>query len=268
MRLLQTGLLLLLIAATVVEAAPRNRRAMRRSRQATTTNNYVRSYQTTPSTSYRPAANTYVPGRVLASSVTVVPSTPAASALPADVKAQDFVAMAPVDTPAPQLSPSDVESTSDALPSVEASDTSDVAESPVVNDSQVQAASHDEPAEEPAEAAAAPVEVTAAEPAVVQTATPQNSAMAELNYTRSRRGLPALIEDPALSAVAWQKASIQANRGAMFHPGGSMGGARFEGVGMGPQFITCYQYSNVGTYAGAATVVGRNGQRYHCLLIR
>lgn len=263
MRLLQTGLLLLLIAVTVVEAAPRNRRAMRRSRQATTTNNYVRSYQTTPSTSYRPADNTYVPGRVLASSVTVVPSTPTASASPAVVKAQDVVAMAPVDTPAPQLSPSDVESTGDALPSVEASESTSVAESVVVNDSQVQAASHDEPVE----AAASPVEVTAAAPAVVRT-TPQNSAMAELNYTRSQRGLPALIEDPALSAVAWQKASIQANRGAMFHPGGSMGGARFEGVGMGPQFITCYQYSNVGTYAGAATVVGRNGQRYHCLLIR
>ena len=94
------------------------------------------------------------------------------------------------------------------------------------------------------------------------------SAIAEVNALRARRGLSPLIEDASLSAVAHQKASIQAQRGAMGHPSGSMGGARYEGVGMGNQFIACYLYSNVGKYAGAATVVGANGQRYHCLLIR
>ena len=95
-----------------------------------------------------------------------------------------------------------------------------------------------------------------------------NSALTELNTIRARRGLRALIEDPSLSAIAHQKASIQANRGAMYHPGGTMGGARYEGVGMGPQFTTCYQDATNVTYAGAATVTGRNGQRYHCLLVK
>lgn len=93
-------------------------------------------------------------------------------------------------------------------------------------------------------------------------------AIAEVNSIRARRGLPPFVEDPSLSAVAYQKASIQANRGAMGHPGGSMGGARFEGVGMGREFTSCYLYSTGGQYAGAASVPGRNGQRYHCLLVR
>jgi|GEM_PF-6228141 len=95
-----------------------------------------------------------------------------------------------------------------------------------------------------------------------------NSALAELNRIRASKGLRALIEDQSLSAIAHQKASIQANRGAMYHPGGSMGGARYEGVGMGPRFTTCYQDATNVTYAGAATVLGRNGTRYHCLLVR
>ena len=94
------------------------------------------------------------------------------------------------------------------------------------------------------------------------------AALAEVNSIRTQRGLHAFIEDESLSAVAHKKASIQANRGWMGHPGGSMGGARYEGVGVGNRFISCYLYSNVGRYAGAASVVGRNGQRYHCLLIR
>ena len=108
-------------------------------------------------------------------------------------------------------------------------------------------------------------------PTVVQSApavSNAGSAIAEANTLRIQRGLPPFIEDPSLSAVAYNKASIQANAGQMYHPGGSMGGARYEGVGMGQQFLTCYLYSNVGQYAGAATVVGRNGQRYHCLLVK
>lgn len=105
-------------------------------------------------------------------------------------------------------------------------------------------------------------------PAVSSESTTPESAMDEVNAIRAQQGLPEFIEDPSLTAVAYSKAAIQANRGAMGHPGGSMGGARYEGVGMGYRFTTCYLYSNAGRYAGAATVVGRNGQRYHCLLIR
>lgn len=105
-------------------------------------------------------------------------------------------------------------------------------------------------------------------PSVVSQPATTGSAIAEVNAIRARQGLPAFIEDPSLSAVAHQKATIQANRGAMFHPGGSMGGARYEGVGMGAQFTSCYLHSNIGQYAGAATVVSANGQRYHCLLIK
>lgn len=122
-------------------------------------------------------------------------------------------------------------------------------------------------------ATAAPIIVASAEaisiptqPSVVGVAT--GSALAEVNALRAARGLPAFIEDASLTSVAYHKASIQANRNAMGHPGGSMGGARYEGVGMGYQFTSCYLYSNVGRYAGAATVTGRNGQRFHCLLIR
>lgn len=99
-------------------------------------------------------------------------------------------------------------------------------------------------------------------------ASPSYSALSELNGIRARRGLHPLVEDPALSAIAYRKASIQANRRVMYHPGGSMGGARFEGVGMGARFTTCYQDSRAATVAGAATVTGANGQRYHCLLLK
>ena len=106
--------------------------------------------------------------------------------------------------------------------------------------------------------------------ATPQQTTPSSgrSAIAEVNALRAQRGLPAFQEDPSLSAIARQKASIQAQRGVMAHPGGTMGGARYEGVGMGQSFISCYLYSNVGRTAGAASVRGANGQRFHCLLIR
>lgn len=96
----------------------------------------------------------------------------------------------------------------------------------------------------------------------------RGSSIAEVNAIRARRGLQPFIEDPALTAVAYRKASMQARRGRMFHPGGSMGGARYEGVGVGSRFSACYLFSQGSRYAGAATVVGRNGRRYHCLLIR
>ena len=103
---------------------------------------------------------------------------------------------------------------------------------------------------------------------VTKAASTTNAALAELNAIRARRGLFALVEDPSLTVIAQRKATIQANAGAMYHPGGSMCSARYEGVGMGPQFISCYQNATNVRYAGAASVVGRNGQRFHCLLLR
>ena len=97
---------------------------------------------------------------------------------------------------------------------------------------------------------------------------PVNAALAELNSIRNRRGLHSLIEDPSLTAIARHKASIQAGRNRMYHPGGSMGSARYEGVGMGPQFTSCYQDATNVRYAGAATVASRSGNRFHCLLVR
>lgn len=90
----------------------------------------------------------------------------------------------------------------------------------------------------------------------------------EVNQLRAQRGLPPFVRDDTLMQVAAQRAQQCANmgRGAV-HPGGSFAPARYEGVGNGHQFLTCYLYSQAGQYAGAATI-DRNGQRYHVLLIR
>ena len=95
-----------------------------------------------------------------------------------------------------------------------------------------------------------------------------SSAMGEVNVERAKRGLYPLAEDQQLSQLAWQKASRQARAGYMHHPGGTMGNARAEGVGMGNQFTTCYLNTTAHRVAGAATVTGRDGQRYHALLVR
>jgi len=92
-------------------------------------------------------------------------------------------------------------------------------------------------------------------------------AFAEVNRIRASRGLQPFIYEPRFQSTADRKAQIQASRGRMYHPGGSMGGARYEGVGMGNQFLTCYLNSRGPFRAAAATRVGRNGRRYHCLLI-
>ena len=96
-------------------------------------------------------------------------------------------------------------------------------------------------------------------------------AIGYANAKRARRGLPAFREDPQLTAVAYRKASRAASRGNTGHVGGSMGGARMEGVGhssRGPHdFRACYLYSGGSRTVGAASVRGRGGW-YFCLLLR
>lgn len=78
--------------------------------------------------------------------------------------------------------------------------------------------------------------------------------------------------------VAQQKANIQASRGRCFHPGGSMGGCRYEGVGGGK---TAQAALNNCCYSGArgskgparacvaaAVAQASNGWYYACRLYR
>lgn len=93
-------------------------------------------------------------------------------------------------------------------------------------------------------------------------------AMMEVNQLRSSRGLPGFHWDEHLMQVARMRAEQLASRGqGAVHPPGSFSPARYEGVGLGHRFNTCYLYSQVGRSAGAATIE-RYGRRYHVLLIR
>lgn len=236
MKYLRTGLLILLIAGTAF-GAPRNRSQRRTAR--------LRPTRTTQRT-YRPATPTYQTPqnqfRTTVSNYRVVSDVVVDSSRPQTTSEPVVVARAEIS--ATDLTDESVGDVTQAVPSVTPMDDSNATP-----------------------AADAGVSTATYEAPVVE-ATPVNSALAELNAQRAQRGLRALVEDPSLTVIARHKASIQANRGAMFHPGGSLGSARYEGVGVGARFIACYQYATGIVYAGAATVVGRNGQRYHCLLVR
>jgi hypothetical protein len=97
--------------------------------------------------------------------------------------------------------------------------------------------------------------------------TPGESALEKANHERRRNGMGALIPDPALQELALQKAQIAAARGYKNHIGGSLGGARAEGVGHTQgRFLSCC-LDMPATYGGAAMVQGRDGW-YCCLLVR
>jgi hypothetical protein len=70
--------------------------------------------------------------------------------------------------------------------------------------------------------------------------------------------------------ICQQKAQIQANRGGRcFHPGGSFGGCRYEGVGSGAtaaQALNNCCYTGQRRCAASAVVRGRNGRYYACKL--
>jgi hypothetical protein len=90
-----------------------------------------------------------------------------------------------------------------------------------------------------------------------------------LNLRRSRIGLFALVEDPALTVIATRKSALRANRRIVGHDGSPFPGARGEGVGWGMrEFTTCYWNTRFHRYAGAATVHDSSGRPYHTLLVR
>ena len=97
--------------------------------------------------------------------------------------------------------------------------------------------------------------------------TPGETAMEKANYERRLNGQGPLQIDPALHALALQKATIAAQRGIKDHIGGSLGGAKSEGVGhTNGRFLSCC-LDMPATYGGAAMVQGRDGW-YCCLLVR
>ncbi len=97
--------------------------------------------------------------------------------------------------------------------------------------------------------------------------TPGETALDKANYERRRNGVGNLIPDPQLQQLALQKAQIAASRGHKNHIGGSLGGARAEGVGhTNGRFLSCCLDMHA-TYGGAAMVQGRDGW-YCCLLVR
>jgi uncharacterized protein YkwD len=97
--------------------------------------------------------------------------------------------------------------------------------------------------------------------------TPGATALEKANHERRLRGQGPLIPDPALQQLALTKATIAAQRGNKNHIGGSLGGARAEGVGhTNGRFLSCC-LDMPATYGGAAMVKGRDGW-YCCLLVR
>jgi len=97
--------------------------------------------------------------------------------------------------------------------------------------------------------------------------TPGETALDKANYERRKNGVGNLTPDPQLQALALQKAQIAAARGHKNHIGGSLGGARAEGVGhTNGRFLSCC-LDMPATYGGAAMVQGRDGW-YCCLLVR
>lgn len=97
--------------------------------------------------------------------------------------------------------------------------------------------------------------------------TPGETALDKANYERRKNGVGNLIPDPALQQLALEKARIAAARGHKNHIGGSLGGAKAEGVGHTQgRFLSCCLDMHA-TYGGAAMVQGRDGW-YCCLLVR
>jgi len=97
--------------------------------------------------------------------------------------------------------------------------------------------------------------------------TPGSTALEKANAERARNGQRALIPDPQLEALALRKATTAAQRRFKNHIGGSLGGAKCEGVGFtNGRFLSCC-LDEPGTYGGAAMVQGADGW-YCCLLVR
>lgn len=97
---------------------------------------------------------------------------------------------------------------------------------------------------------------------------PGATVMEKVNHERRLNVMGPLRIDPVLHALALRKAKIAARHRHRGHIGGSLGGARAEGVGTtGGRFLSCC-LDMPATYGGAAMVQGRDGQWYCCLLVR
>lgn len=103
-----------------------------------------------------------------------------------------------------------------------------------------------------------------------------NEALADLNRQRAQRGMRPYIEDPLLTQAAQAAASFRASRGMEGHTGNDFqfvpGGTSAQAAGcaawppsMGFGACCCFEGW---TYAGAATVIGRDGRAYHHLFVR
>ena len=256
--------LLVVVIAQSIQASPRSRRRARRSRQNSSStvrtnssnNNVVRSSTSYQSIKPRHSARPTADSRYLVQ--------PAPSAYP--------LVTSTTTSPPAAVSPSQATPQRQTLSETRTLDAGDqLPVDPTVGESEIAQASYETPVSVSTATTILPATYTVAQPQAFYQANnvaSSGSPIAEVNAIRARRGLFPFIEDRALSGVAYRKASIQANRGAMGHPGGSMGGARYEGVGMGARFTSCYLFSSGGRYAGAASVRSSNGQRYHCLLVK
>ena len=91
-----------------------------------------------------------------------------------------------------------------------------------------------------------------------------SSAFDMLNAQRARQGVPTLMYDSTLQAVAQQRAQKMASMGIKGHPPGSFAPGRYEGVGWSSTYSprkvsACYTSDSRMRYAGAAMVRGRDG---------
>lgn len=106
------------------------------------------------------------------------------------------------------------------------------------------------------------------------TVTTTYNALYEVNAARVRRGLRPFVEDPHLTAGAYRVAEYRASRGMAGHTHNdfAIGGVSASAGGCGALepswgWGTCCTYDNH-TYAGAATVMGRDGKRYMQIFVR
>lgn len=91
-----------------------------------------------------------------------------------------------------------------------------------------------------------------------------SNVLGALNAQRARRGIRALLFDPALQAVAQRRAQRMAASGLKNHPPGSFSPGRYEGVGWSSSYSpsgvsACFTSDTRMRYAGAAMATGRDG---------
>ncbi|TWT81854.1 hypothetical protein CA13_33070 [Planctomycetes bacterium CA13] len=109
-------------------------------------------------------------------------------------------------------------------------------------------------------------------PSGVQSGGGVSNVLSALNAQRARSGIGALRSDPALQAVARQRASLMAAKGIKGHPPGSFSPGRYEGVGWSSSYSpagvsACFTNDSRMIAAGAAMATGRDGV-YFCVVYR